>query len=270
MPRQTITIGVAVLASTLLVGCPDATPGVLGSGGRSGTENSGSGGSDAQWGCIGHVSPLGAGMTTVRVQLVDTITGYPITSGLTAKRCAKIDNTCMSPLTPPPTLDSSATVSVMVASDTDDYLDIEDSNHSYTPTIISLSLVAFSSALQKVQLTSNTEIAELASAAGITPKSGSSLLVVATDDCTNARAAGVSVAMSPSNGETPFYLNGHALNTSGTATDAEGGAGFANVNPVPANVVVTGTVAATGTVLGTVNTVVRGGATTWQLLRPTP
>jgi hypothetical protein len=271
MPTQATTMAMAVAASALLLGCPDATPGLPGSGGghagHIGTSSSsGSGGSDPKWGCIGHVSPLPKGkMTTVSVQLLDAVTMKPVTDGITIKRCAKLDFMCSSALDTP-VVDSMGNVSMVVASDFDGYLEVEDSTKTYPTSLVYLDLVAVSEN-PEVGLVTNTDIPLLAKAAGIQPVPGSGFLVVPTVDCTGARTAGVSVTMSPPSGST-YYVIDNSPKSTATETDSGGNAGFANV--YPGVVTVKGTFVPSGEEFGQVTTNVRSDAMTWQLLRPTP
>jgi hypothetical protein len=220
---------------------------------------------DPKWGCIGSVPPvMGGGMTTVKAQLLDLISGNPI-PGLFVRLCNKLDTTCGSPIDTP-TPDASGWVSVTVKSDFDGYLDIEGPNQMYLPALIFLDLVAIGQ---------NTDILlipvaaqqSLAQNAGIMIDPMKGLVLVRTVDCTNKRTDGVSVSMSPQGGAAGFYVINNALVTSATQTDGAGNAGFANV-PV-GTVTLTGTVAASGKELGKVTTLSRAGAMTYQVLRPT-
>jgi hypothetical protein len=220
-----------------------------------------------KWGCIGDVQPLpSGGMTPVTVQLVDLLSMAPLSNGLTISLCAKLDPQCASALmqTVP---DTAGSVSVTVPSDFDGYLDIVDSTGTYLPSLIFLDLVAVAQNSTILLVTANEEKA-LVGTADITLVPNTGLLLVPVVDCTSARTAGVSVSVSPATGSTLFYVIANTPSTSATETDSAGNAGFVNVTP--GDVTITGTLDPGGQEMGTVTTIVRAGALTYQLIRPTP
>jgi hypothetical protein len=226
---------------------------------------------DPKWGCIGDVPAPDAGsMSTYKVQLLDLISNNPVPQGLTIKLCAKFDPTCQSQLATPAS-DAMGFVSGMVPSDFQGYLDISDPSGNYVPALVFLDLVAMPDNLQVLLVAKSAEGA-LAQNANVTVDPTASLLLVATVDCTNTRAAGVSVALSPTQASaTEFYVINNALLTTAMQTDSSGNMGFVNVAAPTgsASVTVTATVVATGKEMGKVTTLVRAGGMTYQLLRPT-
>jgi hypothetical protein len=241
-----------------------------------------SGAPDPKWGCIGEVPPLDAGsMMTFKLQLLDLISNAPVTQNLDVKLCAKLDPTCQTPLgcsasdagcpvVSTLTPDSMGNVSAMVASNFDGYLDIDDTSGTYVPSLVFVDLaVVHVSANSQVLLVTKSAESGLATNAMVTINPADALLLVPIVDCTGARTAGASAALSPAQaGATEFYDINSALMTSATQTDSSGNMGFVNVT-APASVTVIGTVAATGKEFGKVTTLVRAGGMTYQILRPT-
>lgn len=223
---------------------------------------------DPKWSCIGSVPPLtSGGMTTVKVQMLDLVTGSPVTSNLDIKLCAKLDPSCATVLGTPST-DSMGWVSVTVKSDFDGFLDVTDTSNTYVPSLVFLDLVAVAKNTDILLVPKSAE-AGLATSAMVTIDPTAALLLVPMVDCTGARTAGASVSLSPKAKETGFYVISNAPVATATETDSAGNAGFINVT-APSTPVLTGTVAATGQEFGKVTTLVRAGTMTYQLVRPTP
>jgi hypothetical protein len=222
---------------------------------------------DPKWACIGTGIPLPSGsMATFELQFVDLITTQPVTQNLTVALCNKYDTTCMTPLTML-TPDTTGTVTSTVATSFEGYVDVTDTTGNYLPSLVFIDLAVIAKNGQVLLIPKSAESA-LATTADITVDPTAGLLLMGTDDCTGARSAGVSVSMSPVGKETGFYLINDAAETTATMTDSSGNSGFINV-AAPSNVIVTGTVAATGTPMGQVTTLVRPGTMTYQLVRPT-
>jgi hypothetical protein len=234
---------------------------------------------DPKWGCIGDVPALDAGsMATFKIQLADLISNAPVTQNLVIKLCNKLDPTCQTPLgcsqsdtgcsTVLSTLtpDAMGNVSATVASNFDGYFDISDSSGTYIPALIFIDLVAVADNAQVLLVAKSAE-STLAQNASVTIDPTASLLLVSTVDCTNARTAGVSVALAPPGSATEFYDINSALVTTATQTDSSGNMGFVNV-AAPSSVTVTGTVVMSGKEMGKVTTLVRAGGMTYQILRP--
>ena len=206
-------------------------------------------------------------MTAFTMQLVDLITGKPVTQNLTIKLCNKYDTACATPLTKL-TPDAMGTVTATVASTFEGYLDVTDSTGNYLPSLIFIDLAVVAQNGQTLLIPKSAEMG-LASNAMVTVDPTAALLLVGTVDCTGARTAGVGLSMSPVGTETGFYLINNAAVTTATMTDSSGNSGFINVK-APQTVTVTGTVAATKAVMGQVTPLVRMGGMTYIIVRPTP
>jgi hypothetical protein len=219
---------------------------------------------DPKWGCIGNVAPLMAGqIDTIKLQLLDLITQTPV-QGLTVKVCNKYDPTCTKPLaTPMP--DAMGWVSASIASDLEAYLDI--SGGGYMPAVVFLDHVAAGKNTDILLITPE-EVMGLAQIAKVTVDPTKGLVLGRTVDCTGTRTAGVSVTLSPSAGETRFYVINNTPTPNASQTDNGGNSGFVNVDP--GNPSLTGTLGPDGKEMGKVTTLVRAGAMTYQLIRPTP
>jgi hypothetical protein len=222
---------------------------------------------DPKWGCIGNVAPLpSGGMTPVKVQLVDLINNSMPVTNVSVELCEKLDPTCATPLTPAPALDSMGNVTMTVASNFDGYLNITDPTMKYLPSLIFIDLVAVSKN-PTILLVSNTEETGLTITAGVKVDPTAGLLLMPVVDCTSTVTAGVTVSAAPAGSETGFYLVAGEPSTMATQTDSSGDAGF--VNAVAGDVTITGTLGSGGKEMGKVTTIVRAGAMTYQLVRPT-
>lgn len=225
---------------------------------------------DPKWGCVGNVAPAkSGGMTPFSMQLVDLFSSMPVTQNLTIKLCNKYDPTCSSSSALATlSVDSTGTVSSTVASDFVGYLDITDSSGIYIKALIFIDLAIIAQNRTVLLIPKSAEGA-LATTAGVTLDPNGAIVFIGTADCTGARSAGVSVALTPHDKETGFYLVSKAPSTSATMTDPDGNAGFVNVD-APGTVTITGTVAATSTEMGKVTALVRPGTVTYATVRPTP
>jgi hypothetical protein len=222
---------------------------------------------DPKWGCIGKVkAPTAGPNVTYKAQFLDPITTDPVTSGLTIKLCTKIDTDCTNPIKTGITPDSMGWIQESLSPTFDGYLDIVDPMGTYVPMLLFMDLVADGENTDILLVPPATE-ASLGMSAGVKLNANDGVVLVRTADCTGKRTDGVSVAIS-AKGTARFYFVGGLPMTGATDTDTAGNAGFANV--APGSVTITGTVAKSHEELGKVTTLVRKGATTYQILRPTP
>jgi hypothetical protein len=222
---------------------------------------------DPKWSCIGSVmAPVAGSKVTYKAQLLDLITGNPVTDGVTAKLCNKLDPPCATPLgTVMP--DSMGWISASVAPTFEGYFEVSDASMTYLPTLLFMDLVAGAHNTDILLIPVSAEMG-LSTNAGVPLDPTAGLVLVRTADCTGLRSAGVSVSLSPPATETRFYLINNTPLTSATETDGSGNAGFVNV--AAGSVALTGAVAASGEELGKVTTLVRAGTMSYQILRPTP
>jgi len=223
---------------------------------------------DPKWGCIGSVAPLTSGGTApFKVQLLDLLSNAPVATNLTIELCNKLDPTCASPLGAALPVDSMGWVSATVASDFEGYLDITDTTGNYLPSLIFIDVVAIGQNPSVLLIPKGAEQG-LAANANVTVDPTAALMLTRTVDCTEAATAGASVGVSPLGAATGFYLINSSVLVTATETDSAGDCGFINL-AAPQSLTVTGTVGPGGAEFGRVTTLVRPGAMTYQLLRPT-
>jgi hypothetical protein len=217
------------------------------------------------WGCVGHVEPPdGGAMVEVTVQLLDLISMMPA-PGLTADLCSKYDPPCANPLETNLAPDATGNVTVTVASDFEGYLLVQGSN--YLTTLVFLDQVAMPKNPVVLLLTPGVEMG-IAGQANVTLDPSAGLLLMRTTSCQYAPAAGVSLTISPSDMQTGFYVVNSVASPNATETDTSGNAGFANVEP--GTPTITATLGPGGEAMGQITTLVRPGAVTYQILRPSP
>jgi hypothetical protein len=222
---------------------------------------------DPKWSCIGHVAaPVAGSKVAYKAQLLDLITGEPVTKGVTAKLCNKLDPACATPLASA-IPDSMGWITASVEPTFEGYFEVTDASMTYLPTLIFMDLVAGPENTDILLIPVSAEMG-LSQNAGVPIDPSAGLVLVRTADCTGQRTAGVSVSVSPHGKETGFYLINSAPLPSATETDSSGNAGFVNV--ATGSIALTGAVAASKEELGKVTTLVRAGTMTYQILRPTP
>ncbi len=219
---------------------------------------------DPKWGCIGNVEPLqSGGMDTLKSIFLDLITNEAA-QGISVKLCNKYDTPCSAPLaTPTPEADGSVTVTI--PSDVEAYLEV--TGPDYYP------LIAFldhdvQAENPVVFVIPSGVAAALADNAGVTIDDTKGILLLRTADCTGSATAGASVSIFPSDKETRFYTIQNSVTPDATKTDSAGNAGFVNVTP--GTVTAHGTIGPGGQEYGAVQTLIRAGTVTAQILRPTP
>lgn len=219
---------------------------------------------DPKWGCIGHVEPLQSGKSdTLTSTLLDLITNEPA-QGLTVKLCNKYDTPCNAPLgTPKMAADGSVTVTI--PSDVEAYLDVTGADYIPLLAFLDHSVQAENPVVYVIP----TGVAgALAQNAGVVLDETKGILLLRTADCTGNATAGASVSIFPTDKETRFYTIQNAVTADAVKTDTAGNAGFVNVTP--GTVTATGTIGPGGQQYGSVQTLVRAGTVTAQILRPTP
>jgi hypothetical protein len=220
---------------------------------------------DPTWGCIGHVAaPEGGAMVSLTVVLDDLITMNPA-QGVTASLCSKYDPPCNMPLEKGLAPDAMGRITVTIASDFEGYLQVEGG--MYRPTLVFLDQVA-TPKNEQVLLVSPGAESVLAAQAQVPIDMDAGLVLVRTANCQSEPQAGVSVTISPSDAETRFYVIDNGLSPSATQTDTSGNCGFVNVDP--GTPTLTATLGPSGKEMGKLTTLIRGGAVTFQILRPTP
>jgi hypothetical protein len=229
----------------------------------------------ASWSCLGSVT--WPAPTTKTAELTLTLSEYRtgmVVSGATVKVCKLDDAACASPLSSGTTgADGKVKVTVnTAASGVDGYFEIS------SPDLVTiLSYVRFLDPKQFIAdgalfpiVFSKDTFALLAGVAGITPDDARGHVGFLTRDCSSSSAAGVSAALSTADASSQLlYITPDGLPSSSiTATTTAAFGAFVNVPPGASKI--TGTVAATGQKLGSVDVQVRAGAFTTVNLVPSP
>lgn len=219
---------------------------------------------DPKWGCVGHVDPPEGGKTdTLTARFLDLLSNEAA-KDITVKLCNKFDTPCSAPLATP-TPAPNGDVTVTLPSDIEAYLEV--SGPDYFQTLAFLDHVA-QTENPVVLMVPTSAAAFIAQDAGVTIDPTKGIILARTADCTNGPTAGASVSVFPSDMETRFYTINNSVTPNATQTDSAGNAGFVNVSP--GSVTLTGTIGPGGKEYGKVQTLVRAGAITAQVLRPTP
>jgi len=229
----------------------------------------------SRWACVGKVAVPVPLSRTVKVQMpvVDVQTRQPVTSGILARACSRLDPTCLAPLTvdqkPDPTgtftFDLEVGQAVLIEIRPED-----PARGTIVPGVVFLTPPdAEVTSYGGVQLISPAILSVLTlTTSQALPEEGTGLVVVLAEACFGATAEGISFALSaPGTSTRGFFFRGGAPSQDAVETDASGIAGFVNVPP--GMQLLTAIRHGDDTTLGLLNLTVRAGTISYAAFPPT-
>lgn len=232
--------------------------------------SSSTGDPDPVWGCLGSfVQPMpvpGEKLTHIyRFELATGLPGVP-PADLAVKLCNKLDLECAAPISSP-IPDARGAVSIDLDPAFDGF--IEATSSETLPALVAMQKPVVIPQTEKVVRMASAAVRDLLVAGtGETLDESRGVALILTGDCSDNRAAGVSVG-SPALDATSvtFYFRGALPEPEATETDMQGAAGFINI---PLGFVeVTATRASTGQVIGQGSFRSKAGVISYLPLGPT-
>lgn len=201
----------------------------------------------------------------ITMHLTDPLSASPL-SGVSGRLCNKLDLNCDQPQSEPAVSDDDGVLTFDVTNTFNGYVSLSRSD-------ILPGLYFFNPQVDRDRDIPSAPLVTPAQASGLTAVFGGQqqpdlgLILLTTYDCSGRAATGVSFASE--NGDTStvlFYIVGGLPNAKETATDGTGYGGFTNMPP--GTVVVRGTLAATGSEIGTISLLSKAGAITYSRIVP--
>jgi hypothetical protein len=254
---------------------------------------------DPVWGCLGHVMPgmPQSGLVSVSLPFYDLVS-MKTRTGVGVRACNRLDVNCDRPVNSTLAVaDPMGIARLQVPSGFDGYGQIIEVNDAGTPVVYDAgsgdagadadasfmpppgsyipSVVFFTPPIIRdldygiVPIFHYDEIDVLAVAQGNTWNRGYGLVFIGTLDCSRKPAAGVTWepnVIDPLQ-KRFYYVNG-LPSEEATATDSTGFGGLLNAKP--GSIIITATLQATGTRVGSATVLVKPGAASYIYLPPTP
>ena len=228
---------------------------------------------DPKWGCIGSVTwatppptPSPA-RVTARLSLSNLLT-KAVVAGVKARVCGKLDPTCASPIQSDILGDDDGVLTVELDKFFDGYLEIGHPNmvptmYFFNPPVSENRVVPY------IPLVPPEAITAFGDQLRMMPRLDRGTVIGLSYDCRNETAEGVELFSDMSDEFTaPFYMSAGFPSLEATKTDASGQAGIANVVEGPRQI--SGRLASTGEVFGTVTVQSRPIQITYTSMLPTP
>jgi hypothetical protein len=217
---------------------------------------------DPKWGCLGEPEgPPVQEMVEVKVQFLDLITENGV-SGADLKLCKSFDPLCNTPIATK-TSDAQGFASITLESDFQGFVEVDATG--YLPEIIVMDAYAAAKNGDILLIPEGAAVA-LSQQAGVPIDPMKGIIIGRTADCQLDRTEGVSVSLSPSTGETRFYVINNLITKSADRTDKSGNSGFVNVDPGSPEI--RATLGPDGEEITRIATLVRAGTVTGQVIRP--
>ena len=200
-----------------------------------------------------------------------TVLGYTPVSGITVVACNALDVLCSEPVTAAPVSDDAGGATVVVPDDFAGFFQFTGPGYVPSKAYVGHLLADASTFQAPFPILATSATLTLAGALGVPmildPEAGVGHFFFQVYDCFDHLAPGVSfsLAIDPGPDTLQWYLTTGIPSTTATQTDSRGAGGTLNV-PAGA-VLVTATLAATQTTIGTVNTVIDPGWATYGWVR---
>lgn len=248
-------------------GGPDGGAGTQGGGGAGGSATL-----PESFACLDGFAAPDPATRVVAIRLQDAVGAVIPPRNPTAVLCAAGDSACETPLDTP-VIDETGAFTVEVAPDFEGYLRVtgqvssRDTDAMPTTIFFKPPVVEPDKELvvRMVDLATFTALAE---AAGVTLDPARGHIVALPTDCDDELAEGVAAAGAPVDDDVvPFHFRGALPDPEAPDTDAQGGAGFFNVEP--GTFTVTTTLHEGGTFIGTNEVVVEAGGLAFVPIGPT-
>jgi hypothetical protein len=241
---------------------------VVGSSGTGG-DGGGGGGVDPAWACLGSFETPTA--TTIAHKFrfeYATAAGVP-PPDLAIELCSSLDVDCANPVPGIPQPDSTGTVTLELAPTFTGFLKITSSDMLMPSVAYLQSPVILPPNENVIRLIRPTEFAALVTASKQTYDDTRGVAVILTDNCLDARSAGVVITTTDTDPDTvAFYFRGNLPDVEAASTDEQGAAGFLNL---PLGIVtVDGFVGADGPFIGEASFEARAGTISYVTVGPTP
>ena len=219
------------------------------------------------WSCLDQprTAPPDDGVFDVDLRLIDLLTQSPL-SGVTAQLCYRADAECSTPASDEVVSNNKGIASFRVPAGFDGYALLNGEN--IAPALYFLNPpIASDTETPSIPLASREVVDVLLQREGGMLGADRGIVVVTSQDCQGAPAAGVSYSASNADKDTrTFYAVNNLPSTSLTSTDMSGYGGLINV---PAGIVaIEGTLLETGESLGKVGVLVRSDALTYTRMVP--
>jgi len=225
--------------------------------------------------CLGKVGPGAPGAPTLAVTIVPTDfqTGK-VVANVTIKQCKRSDLTCAAPTdTQTTNAQGEAKFAAVAAGDAglDDYFEMTEAAYESTLwfNVASAAFPVNDGIVLAPRFISKQTWTLLTSVIPATPDAARGHVAYLATTCTGANASGVSVTADTTDATTiPVYIEGGLPTKAATETDTSGAGAFVNLLPGP--VVLSGKLAASGTVVGTTTVFARAGFVTTTNVIPRP
>jgi hypothetical protein len=221
---------------------------------------------DTSWACVGRVAgPVEGATYQASVRVIDLIANKP-PAGATIKLCNKFDPPCEGPLLDVP-IPADGLVTAAVASTFSGFFFVK--TPTSLPTLYFVDTGAPSTGTPPTMALLTPAASDALNVAFKTkPRPNSGSVSITVTDCNGKKAAGVHFDVDATDVALPYYVLASAIAPNATATDPGGSAGFANLDE--GSLTIRATVEKTGLAIGSITTLIRPGAITFQAMRPTP